>query len=211
MKTKKNVKIKDDADRKKSLHLCIVQSSFRDKADLTKWVHETAGKTPYRPDARLITSRPFQDGGGYLCDAEYAKQKQLGVQVELTDEEKILIGHFVGVTFSYNQRFIDRLECAITQKCGLQDTKRFTWDKIIACIENYNSMNRQGNTADMNKPQGKGGQSKRGRKKDPKVRCRNKEIAKYRSNNPKLSWKEIGIKFDVSADIARKACNNPYN
>lgn len=55
------------------------------------------------------------------------------------------------------------------------------------------------------------GKSKRGRKKDPKVRRRNKEIAKYRANNPKLSWKEIDIKFDVSADIARKACNNPDN
>lgn len=55
------------------------------------------------------------------------------------------------------------------------------------------------------------GKSKRGRKKDPKVRRRNKEIAIYRANNPKLSWKEIGIKFDVSADIARKACNNPDN
>jgi len=52
---------------------------------------------------------------------------------------------------------------------------------------------------------------KRGRKRDPKVRRRNKEIAKYRVNNPRLSWKEIGDEFDVSEDIARKACNNPDN
>ncbi|MCK5581808.1 MAG: hypothetical protein KAJ18_11115 [Candidatus Omnitrophica bacterium] len=52
---------------------------------------------------------------------------------------------------------------------------------------------------------------KRGRKKDPKVKSRNKEIAKYKDQNPKLCWKEIGQKFNVSDDIARKACNDPDN
>ena len=52
---------------------------------------------------------------------------------------------------------------------------------------------------------------KRGRKKDCKVKRRNKAIAKYQVNNSQLSWKEIGDKFNVSADIARKACNNPDN
>ena len=50
---------------------------------------------------------------------------------------------------------------------------------------------------------------KRGRDKDPKVKRRNKSIAEYRALNFKLTWKEIGSKFGVSADTARKACNNP--
>ncbi|MDD5011820.1 MAG: hypothetical protein PHQ00_06830 [Phycisphaerae bacterium] len=52
---------------------------------------------------------------------------------------------------------------------------------------------------------------KRGRKKDPKVKRRNKEIAKYQAKNPRKSYKEIGKKFNVSAEVIRKACNSSDN
>ena len=52
---------------------------------------------------------------------------------------------------------------------------------------------------------------KRGRKKDPKVKRRNKAIADYKAKNPRMTYKETGKVFDVSADTARKACDNPDN
>jgi hypothetical protein len=55
------------------------------------------------------------------------------------------------------------------------------------------------------------GRRKRGRKKDPKIKTRNRQIAEFKANNPDRTYKEVGRKFKVSAEVARKACNNPDN
>ena len=55
------------------------------------------------------------------------------------------------------------------------------------------------------------GRRKRGRRKDPKIKTRNRQIAEFKANNPGKTYKEIGQKFNVSAEVVRKACNNPDN
>lgn len=85
---------------------------------------------------------------------------------------------------------------------GWMSLVRYAWDKV--------DVERKPQFKKPTEPE-QGSKGKRGRKKDPKVRTRNKKIADYRVLNSKLTWEEIGLKFNVSADIARKACNNPAN
>jgi len=79
---------------------------------------------------------------------------------------------------------------------------RYPWDKV--------DVERKPQFEKPTEPE-QGSKGKRGRKKDPKVRTRNKKIAEYRALNYKLTWEEIGSKFGVSGDTARKSCNNPDN
>lgn len=70
--------------------------------------------------------------------------------------------------------------------------------------------------ADAQKPaetehENKKSRIKRGRRKDPKIKTRNRQIGEFKANNPDKTYKEIGRQFMVSAEVVRKACNNPDN
>lgn len=53
------------------------------------------------------------------------------------------------------------------------------------------------------------GRNKRGRKTDQKIITRNHQIALFKAHHPRMTYKQIGAHFDVSAEVVRKACNNP--
>lgn len=127
------------SDEKQHLELKILRSPFIDKAELKQYLDETAKTIKHRPDAQIITWRPFKEGAGYVLDREYAKQKELSIGVELSKTEKELISNFTGESFSYTQRFTDLLEAEYRKKCCSlnEDVKEHGWDRIIERISNY--------------------------------------------------------------------------
>lgn len=146
-KKEKRSKSKSDTG-KKPFTMRVLRGPFRDKDEFSQWI-KSAGKNPPRPGARIITAQPFRDGGGYIVDWEYAKERQLAIQVELTDEEKAEISAFVGQPFSYGQHFIDALRICLAQRLNDPGLIDYTWDRILAAAR---TLSQSGKTNPNGKP-----------------------------------------------------------
>jgi len=146
-KKEKRSKSKSDTG-KKPLTMRVLQWPFRDKDEFIQAV-KSAGVNLPRPEARLITAKPFRDGGGYIVDWEYAKERQLAIQVELTDEEKAEISAFVRQPFSYGQRFIDALRICLARQLNDPGLIDYAWDGILVAVR---TLSQSGKTDPDGKP-----------------------------------------------------------
>jgi hypothetical protein len=178
---------------------------------------------PRNPGAKVFT----ESGQSYL-EAMFNFTKKNAVEVSsqicglldrMLEKHPQMKDKFKGMPVSENpiiECWCEYVLAYMKQNLSVQDISntamRTEFNTAMAQVENEMNLFIQKrfkpDTIAENKPP-KTKTRKRGRKKDPKVKRRNKAIVKYQARNPRMTYKEIGTYFDVSADTVRKACNNP--